>query len=222
MWTQPCARPSPVQEGPPASAPPPLPPPNTHTRSAGEDCKLQAGGFTCPRCAARSAQLPSQCHVCALTLVSSPHLARSYHHLFPAEPFQEVERRAVEAAAACDGRLPDLAPAAAAGRPYCYGCCRPLLLAAAPAAAQQQGQGRAQPRSAATALAEAAEGVVVRCPGCRSLFCFDCDAFVHGHLHNCPGCEALLFQEGAAAARAEQQQQQQQQQQEQSGSIAVH
>lgn len=28
--------------------------------------------------------------MCALTLVSSPHLARSYHHLFPVPPFTEV------------------------------------------------------------------------------------------------------------------------------------
>ena len=32
-------------------------------------------------------ELPSQCNVCKLTLVSSPHLARSYHHLFPVPPF---------------------------------------------------------------------------------------------------------------------------------------
>lgn len=30
------------------------------------------------------------CHVCGLTLVSSPHLARSYHHLFPVPAFAEV------------------------------------------------------------------------------------------------------------------------------------
>ena len=28
--------------------------------------------------------------MCGLILVSSPHLARSYHHLFPVRPFQEV------------------------------------------------------------------------------------------------------------------------------------
>ena len=33
------------------------------------------------------------CHVCGLTLVSSPHLARSYHHLFPVPAFQEDSRR---------------------------------------------------------------------------------------------------------------------------------
>jgi transcription initiation factor TFIIH subunit 2 len=34
--------------------------------------------------------LPCSCHVCGLTLVSSPHLARSYHHLFPVKAFSEV------------------------------------------------------------------------------------------------------------------------------------
>jgi hypothetical protein len=56
----------------------------------GPDCELRAGGFSCPRCKARVGELPSRCHVCGLTLVSSPHLARSYHHLFPVRPFQEV------------------------------------------------------------------------------------------------------------------------------------
>ena len=32
----------------------------------------------CGRC-----ELPSQCKVCGLSLMSSSHLARSYHHLFP-------------------------------------------------------------------------------------------------------------------------------------------
>ncbi len=61
----------------------------------GQECKLQSGGFTCPRCAALVAELPSSCHVCGLTLVSSPHLARSYHHLFPIKPFVEVTLEAL-------------------------------------------------------------------------------------------------------------------------------
>ena len=56
----------------------------------GPDCLLQSGGFTCPRCKARVVDLPSTCHVCGLTLVSSSQLARSYHHLFPVKPFVEV------------------------------------------------------------------------------------------------------------------------------------
>eukprot|EP00850_Spirogloea_muscicola_P019820 SM000200S05810 [mRNA] locus=s200:58981:61179:- [translate_table: standard] len=48
------------------------------------------GGYTCPRCRVRVCELPTECPVCGLTLVSSPHLARSYHHLFPVPPYEEV------------------------------------------------------------------------------------------------------------------------------------
>ncbi|XP_038979096.1 general transcription factor IIH subunit 2-like isoform X1 [Phoenix dactylifera] len=51
------------------------------------------GGYTCPRCKARVCELPTECQICGLTLVSSPHLARSYHHLFPVTPFNEVSSR---------------------------------------------------------------------------------------------------------------------------------
>ncbi|EPS68872.1 hypothetical protein M569_05896, partial [Genlisea aurea] len=46
-------------------------------------------GYTCPRCKARVCELPAECQICGLTLVSSPHLARSYHHLFPITPFDD-------------------------------------------------------------------------------------------------------------------------------------
>ncbi|CAI5536567.1 unnamed protein product, partial [Closterium sp. Naga37s-1] len=49
-----------------------------------------AATYVCPRCRSRVCALPAECPVCALTLVSSPHLARSYHHLFPVPPFSEV------------------------------------------------------------------------------------------------------------------------------------
>lgn len=48
------------------------------------------GGYTCPRCKVRVCELPTECRVCGLTLISSPHLARSYHHLFPIVPFAEI------------------------------------------------------------------------------------------------------------------------------------
>jgi len=31
-----------------------------------------------------------ECRACGLTLVSAPHLARSYHYLFPVDPFKEI------------------------------------------------------------------------------------------------------------------------------------
>lgn len=57
--------------------------------SCHKEAKVGAG-YTCPRCKARVCELPTDCCICGLTLVSSPHLARSYHHLFPIAPFDEV------------------------------------------------------------------------------------------------------------------------------------
>lgn len=56
----------------------------------GADCALKAGCYTCPKCCAKLLELPCACHVCGLTLISSPHLARSYHHLFPVQPYREL------------------------------------------------------------------------------------------------------------------------------------
>merc|ERR1712168_898878 len=47
-------------------------------------------GYFCPQCRSKYCELPVECKVCSLTLVSAPHLARSYHHLFPLEGFKEV------------------------------------------------------------------------------------------------------------------------------------
>lgn len=69
------------------------------------------GAYTCPRCRARVCELPTECHVCGLTLVSSPHLARSYHHLFPVPLFEEVNLTLGKA-------LPGV----------CFGCQSPLPL----------------------------------------------------------------------------------------------
>ncbi|KAH7620949.1 putative General transcription factor IIH subunit 2 [Nannochloris sp. 'desiccata'] len=62
----------------------------------GSTCELQPGAYICPRCKARVDALPAECHVCGLTLVSSPHLARSYHHLFPVRAFEEVSLEMLE------------------------------------------------------------------------------------------------------------------------------
>lgn len=44
--------------------------------------------YSCPRCLAVVCELPIECPICSLSLVSSPFLARSYHHLFPIKPFE--------------------------------------------------------------------------------------------------------------------------------------
>jgi len=49
------------------------------------------GGYYCPRCGCKFCELPMDCQICGLCLVSSPHLARSYHHLFPVVAFTEIQ-----------------------------------------------------------------------------------------------------------------------------------
>ncbi|KDP44095.1 hypothetical protein JCGZ_05562 [Jatropha curcas] len=70
-------------------------------------------GYICPRCKARVCELPTECRICGLTLVSSPHLARSYHHLFPITPFDEVSLRQNE----LHNKLPKT----------CFGCQQNLV-----------------------------------------------------------------------------------------------
>lgn len=123
-------------------------------------CVLKTGGYTCNRCKARISDLPCECHVCGLTLVSSPHIARAYHHLFPVRPFEEVASSEVGGLSDKDGA--GVWEGGSGARALCFGCRMDLLVKGA--------------------------GMVLRCPGCGNLFCFDCDAFVHESLHNCPGC----------------------------------
>jgi len=48
-------------------------------------------GYKCPRCTTLCCDLPTACKTCGLTLISSPHLAKSYHHLFPVPMYVEME-----------------------------------------------------------------------------------------------------------------------------------
>jgi len=52
--------------------------------------EMKSQGFLCPRCSAKVCDIPTDCDVCGLMIVSSPHLARSYHHLFPVKPYRPV------------------------------------------------------------------------------------------------------------------------------------
>ncbi|KAF2357639.1 TFIIH subunit Ssl1/p44 [Trinorchestia longiramus] len=64
---------------------------------------LSTRGYYCPQCNAKYCDLPAECRVCGLMLVTAPHLARSYRHLFPLKPF--IEEDCVEGSS-----------------PSCYGC----------------------------------------------------------------------------------------------------
>lgn len=61
-----------------------------HLESNSDKRNLSIIGYFCPQCQAKYCELPVECVVCGLTLVLAPHLARSYHHLFPILNFIEV------------------------------------------------------------------------------------------------------------------------------------
>lgn len=62
----------------------------SHAENSDESVKLMSTGYLCPQCFSKHCELPVECRACGLTLVSAPHLARSYHYLFPVEAFKEV------------------------------------------------------------------------------------------------------------------------------------
>ncbi|VDM32462.1 unnamed protein product [Hydatigera taeniaeformis] len=69
------------------------------TGGANSECNVTVGSsnrprgsYLCPRCHSAYCELPVECAVCGITLMSAPHLARAYHHLFPLPRFLEVPR----------------------------------------------------------------------------------------------------------------------------------
>jgi transcription initiation factor TFIIH subunit 2 len=85
-----------------------------------QDGSFQSVVFSCPRCKSKLPCLPSTCAVCSLPLASSPHLARSYHHLFPIESFEEA-KTAVATPVTTAGGSGETAPAQ-----WCRGCLKCL------------------------------------------------------------------------------------------------
>ncbi|KAL7424434.1 hypothetical protein Q5752_000117 [Cryptotrichosporon argae] len=76
---------------------------------------LKKGGYLCPRCGAKLCDVPTDCEVCALMVVSSPHLARSFWLLFPVANYNTIPHAALAPPLAptcfgCDARFPSLAP----------------------------------------------------------------------------------------------------------------
>ncbi|TRM69950.1 TFIIH basal transcription factor complex subunit SSL1 [Schizophyllum amplum] len=71
--------------------------------------ELRSAGFLCPRCMSKVCDVPTDCDVCGMMIVSSPHLARSYHHLFPVRPYAAMgtaDRGARVACYACARAFP--------------------------------------------------------------------------------------------------------------------
>lgn len=124
-------------------------------------------GYECPRCKAWLSAVPCECVLCGLTLVSSPHLARSYHHLFPVPkyvPLKEDDMTNGTSKYNADGDVEMGGPGANVARRdtvRCTGCLK---------------------------LLPAEVSLRLECPRCKHVFCLDCDTFVHDGLHHCPSC----------------------------------
>lgn len=163
---------------------------------------LARTAFTCPQCQAKNAELPTDCAVCGLKLVLAPHLARSFHHLFPVAPF--VERPVVLNSTAPKDKVqapvsssmppattssigtgmfshisdisPELLVTSEDDDRFCFACLSPL--------------GSSLLDADTEGNYKRIEGELLRfqCPDCNQYFCVDCDAYLHETLHNCPGC----------------------------------
>jgi transcription initiation factor TFIIH subunit 2 len=169
---------------------------------ASRDTKLLARtAYTCPQCQAKVSELPNDCVVCGLKLVLSPHLARSFHHLFPVSPFEEVmndqSERGVSALAAIASATssstvqssstvtideviklnlgPKLLRSSKESDKCCFACLR-MVGVTIPSSDPNKDEGE--------------EVLRFKCPDCENIFCVDCDTFLHETLHNCPGCLA--------------------------------
>lgn len=132
-----------------------------------------------------------------LTLVSAPHLARSFHHLFPLEAFQErpLEERTGDGCVfmfTCSSLvLPNTrytqSNTLSSSRRFCQAC-----------------QAELKDKSVSF-MSLCARGSfifctchfshtvnvslqVFTCPVCASVFCVECDVFIHDTLHCCPCC----------------------------------
>ncbi|KAL7748046.1 hypothetical protein RI367_006592 [Sorochytrium milnesiophthora] len=139
-------------------------------------------GYKCPQCASKLCQIPIDCVICGLTLVSSPHLARSYHHLFPLKNFVEVTDWAKVDTMRCVGcqiqfeAMPP--PPGSEAIEAVRNLTNPILQGVATSVSG--GGGVSAPRGVFTGR--------YQCASCQSQFCIDCDVYLHEVVHCCPGC----------------------------------
>jgi len=79
--------------------------------------------YLCPRCNSNFCDIPVDCAVCGLTLVSSAHLARSYHHLSPVPVFERKEgEKARCTACASEPKNKIIGVCPKCGNSFCFRC----------------------------------------------------------------------------------------------------
>jgi len=128
-------------------------------------------GYYCPKCNSKQCELPTDCTVCGLQLITAPNLVRSYHHIFPVPEFKEIK---VATELEQDEKSHDEQEAMAkrfmlTPNKYatCFGC---------------------------QATLNAQKNLMETCQKCKQPFCIECNVFIHESLHNCPGCMSNVWQ----------------------------
>lgn len=155
--------------------------------------QLRYGGYDCPRCGSMVCSLPAECPSCALTLILSTHLARSYHHLFPLRNWEDVtwEDADTDACFACLTTFP-VRPGRGPGEDS----------DSDDDVVRVRGH---KPQRPTTKTKEsgttASESGRYSCPACRRHFCIECDLFAHEVLFECPGCQAGLGRKNAGHSK---------------------
>jgi len=173
-------------------------------------------GYVCPQCKSRASELPMDCSVCGLKLVLAPHLARSFHHLFPVPPFEEVDEgkeiccqdKAMNVdfklSPSSSIHLSDTQQLFKLGYSHNTGmkefildnnllltsedCDRGCFLCLKPIGLRNLHDMKKKRNRPTVKLVNSGSSLRFQCPECKNLVCADCDAFIHETLHNCPGC----------------------------------
>ena len=131
-------------------------------------------GYVCPRCKATLEELPTTCPICSLACVASPHLARSFHHLFPVPLFEKIQPPPAEPEGGAEGGDGAAAPAQPRRTWTCNGCSRCI------------GADEMRFRCPRPQAAAAAGGGAAAAPKEEAVYCVECDVFIHDVLHNAP------------------------------------
>eukprot|EP01138_Halocafeteria_seosinensis_P002155 gb/GECG01002205.1/.p1 GENE.gb/GECG01002205.1/~~gb/GECG01002205.1/.p1 ORF type:complete len:528 (+),score=64.81 gb/GECG01002205.1/:1-1584(+) len=157
-------------------------------------------GYQCPRCYCFTGEIPSACSVCKLNLVSSAHLARSYHHLFPVAPFVELKSNTdfKDIAGSGGSTKSDITEG-----PNNYGAydkeVNDAVVKGAYGSARSTGStlnDRSDDQPTFSSSAWFCAGCMRKleeyesrfvCPESHNTYCSECDIFIHESLHNSPG-----------------------------------
>jgi transcription initiation factor TFIIH subunit 2 len=139
--------------------------------------------------------LPTDCVVCGLKLVLAPHLARSFHHLFPVPPFAEVPIETELAMTQSSNLLMSgsikvfaMTESLVADSKDFDRCCFACLKMIGTIIVADTSSIKGRNGKAPVSDAPGDEILRFQCPECQNVFCPDCDAYLHETLHNCPGC----------------------------------